>query len=198
MAGQADFKSAMKATYGQIAHAATAAIREASDLAKKESRANIAAAGFSGRWQNALRANVYPKTGESVDAAAFIYHKIPYAGVFEHGATIQGKLWLPIEANLPVQAHGKRWTPQDFINNIGPLRPGKAGTHSVLFGEVMVGKTGSVLTVSKSRHAKRATTKWLPVFVAVSTVTDPKKFDIGAVVRDVAGELQELFAKNWK
>src|SRR3954470_15419731 len=81
-----------------IAKAATAAVREAGDIAKRNGRANIAAAGFSRKWQNALRVNVYPQHGDSLRPAAFIYHKIRYAGVFEEGAVIRGQplLWLPL------------------------------------------------------------------------------------------------------
>ena len=43
-----------------IARAATAAVREAAELAKRGGRASIAGAGFSRKWQNALQAKVYP------------------------------------------------------------------------------------------------------------------------------------------
>ena len=70
----------------------------------------LGADGFS----NALQSKAYPSSGVSLSPAAVIYSKIPYAGVFEEGATIAGRLWLPIEANLPLQARGKRWTPKGF------------------------------------------------------------------------------------
>jgi hypothetical protein len=38
----------------------------------------------------ALRVNIYPPQGDSMRPAAFIYHKIRYAGVFEEGAVISG------------------------------------------------------------------------------------------------------------
>ena len=47
--------------YGTMAAAATAAVREAADTVKSKGRANIAAGGFGRKWQNALRANVYPR-----------------------------------------------------------------------------------------------------------------------------------------
>jgi hypothetical protein len=74
-----------------IAKAATAAVREAAELAKSGGRTSIATAGFSRKWQNALRANVYPPNRDSMRAAALIYHKVPYAEVFERGAVIHGK-----------------------------------------------------------------------------------------------------------
>jgi hypothetical protein len=173
----ADFKKAMTATYGQIAHAATGAIKEAADLAKSASRANIASAGFSTRWQNALRANVYPQSGESVDAAALIFHKIGYAGIFEHGGPIAGKplLWLPIEKNLP---GGNRLTPKKWIAQFGPLQAVKRGGKTLL-----VGKIGG---------------KSVPLFIGVAAVNMPKKFDVIATVKKVAQQLPELYARNLK
>src|SRR3954453_19221142 len=81
-----------------LAKAATAAVREAGEIAKRDGRASIAAAGFSRKWQNALRVNIYPLQGDSLRPAAFIFHKIRYAGVFEQGAVIAGQpfLWLPL------------------------------------------------------------------------------------------------------
>ena len=79
------FAKAMEDAQRPIAKAATAAIREAGDIAKRNGRASIAAAGFSQKWQNALRVNIYPPQGDSLRPAAFVYHKIRYAGVFEDG-----------------------------------------------------------------------------------------------------------------
>src|SRR5690242_11406255 len=111
-----------------IARAATAAIREAGQIAKRNGRSSIAAAGFSRKWQNALRVNVYPPQGESLRPAAFIFHKIKYAGAFEEGAVIAGKplLWLPL-GNVPVR-RGRPMTPSQYARSVGPLvsvqRPG--------------------------------------------------------------------------
>ncbi len=61
--------------------AATAAVREAAELAQAGRRASIAAAGFSRKRQNALRSKVYLPGRDSMRAAAPIYHKVPYAKV---------------------------------------------------------------------------------------------------------------------
>src|SRR6476646_11057850 len=111
-----------------IAKAATAAVREAGEIAKRDGRASIAASGFSRKWQNALRVNIYPPQGDSLRLAAFIYHKIRYAGVFEEGAVISGQplLWLPLPT-VPLR-RGRPMTPSQYARSIGPLvsvqRPG--------------------------------------------------------------------------
>jgi hypothetical protein len=103
------------------AKAATAAIREAGEIAKRDGRASIAAAGFSRKWQNALRVNFYPPQGDSMRPAAFIFHKIRYAGVFEEGVVIGGQplLWLPLP-NVPLR-RGQPMTPSQYARSIGPL-----------------------------------------------------------------------------
>jgi hypothetical protein len=83
------------------------------EIAKRDGRASIAAGGFGPKWQNALRANVYPRGGDSIRAAAVIYHKVPYAIAFEEGAIIQGKplLWLPLPT-VPIGRGGRPIQPR--------------------------------------------------------------------------------------
>lgn len=197
-----DYPTMMKAARDRIAKTAGATMKDAANLMKTEGRS--AMSGMGTRFQNALRSKVYGVG--SLSPAALLYSNISWAGVFEDTPTITGKplLWLPIEANLP-GGHGKRWTPKDFP---GPLRSGNMGGKPVLFGQVAVGKSGGVLAQPTKAGTRRgelarkvyshAKTKWLPVFVGVSSVTDPKKFDITAVVAKVNDQLGELYAKNWE
>jgi hypothetical protein len=115
-----------------MARAATAAVRDVGEIAKRDGRASIAAGGFGPKWQNALRANVYPRKGDSIRAAAVIYQKVPYAIAFEEGAIIQGKplLWLPLPT-VPIGRGGRPIPASKFRQQVGmPLytirRPGNA------------------------------------------------------------------------
>jgi len=186
----------------RIARAITAGMREAGNQIKQQGRASIAGGGFSGRWQNALRVDVYPKTGVSMHPAISVYHKIAYAGQFEDPQPVAGKplIWLPIEANLP---GGQRWTVAKFVRAGYNLRAGRHGSRPILFGQVAVGTSNKPLksphTLKQIRryNAKVLTRKWLPVFIGVSAVNDPKRFDIGGVVERVGGQLASIFASNW-
>src|SRR5436853_1031050 len=135
-----------------IAKAATAAIREAGEIAKRDGRASIAASGFSRKWQNALRVNIYPPQGDSLRPAAFIYHKIRYAGVFEEGAVIGGQplLWLPLP-NVPLR-RGRPMTPSQYARSVGPLvsvqRP---GSPPLLFPKYRSGRRRRNGTIGKER-----------------------------------------------
>jgi hypothetical protein len=163
----------------RIAAAATSAMRDAANQLKVKGRAAIASGGLSIRFQNAFQVKAYPAGGgTSLSPAVSAFH-----------------------ANLPLQGRGKRWTPKDFAATVGPLRSGKHGSKPILFGQVAVGPAGGVLALpshgirARKVYAK-AKKKWLPVFVGVSNVTDPKKFDLYAVARDVASGIGETILKN--
>jgi hypothetical protein len=190
-----------------MAKAATSAIREAAELAKAGGRASIAAAGFSRKWQNALRANVYPRGRDSMRAAALVYHKIPYAQVFEDGAIIHGKpyLWLPLP-NAPFGAGGKRIPASKFRAQTGsPLytmrRPGKPpmlGAHVRMTG-ARAGKAISLSLLRRGRNpGGRGTVRLVPLYVGVDAVAIRKRFAIIDAVRQAAARLPELYLKHFR
>ena len=171
-----------------IARAATAAVREAGEIAKRTGRASIAAAGFSRKWQNALRVNVYPPQGDSLRPAAFLFHKIRYAGVFEEGAVIGGKplLWLPLP-NVPLR-RGHPMTPSQYARSVGPLvsveRPGRP---PLLF------------PANRSKRGRRraaAVAERKPLYVGLSSVAIVKRFDIKGAAQKAAAQLPALYAKH--
>jgi hypothetical protein len=173
-----------------MARAATAAIRDSGDIAKRGGRSSIAAAGFSRKWQNALRVNIYPAQGESLRPAAFIFHKIRYAGVFEEGAVIGGKplLWLPL-SNVPVR-RGRTMRPSEYVRSIGPLvsiqRP---GSPPLLFPKYRA-----------KRGRRRAADSFArkPLYIGLSRVQIAKRFDIKGSAQQAAAQLPSLYAKHLK
>ena len=62
------FLRAMTEGERPMERAATAAVREAAEMAKSAGRANIATAGFSRKWQNALRARIFPPNHDRMRA----------------------------------------------------------------------------------------------------------------------------------
>lgn len=197
-----DYVEALKRDHDKVARTATETFREAAQLVKQAARSSIAAGGFSGRWQNALRVNVYPQGGISGSPAIYLYHKISYAGQFEDPQPVHGRplLWLPILANLP---GGRRWSPALFTRTVGPLRAGRHGSRPILFGQVTIGRDNKVAKYPKgnrqvrsyNRNAKRA---WLPVFIGVSSISDPKRFDIAGAVRSVGNQIAEIYSGKWE
>ncbi|RWN44766.1 MAG: hypothetical protein EOR96_00010 [Mesorhizobium sp.] len=200
-----EFFAAMASIKDPIAAAGTAAIAEAADIVKREGRQDIAAAGFSKRWQNALRVNVYPRRKQSMNAAALIYHNIQYAGVFEEGSTITGKprLWLPLPS-APKRVGRQKMTPALYIKSIGPLvsieRPGKP---PLLAGKIATNRRGqakgnqSKVTLSALRRggAGKASTL-VPLFVGIDRVNIRDRFSIRQITERAAARLGELYLKN--
>lgn len=198
-----------------IATAATGAMNDAGAQIKQQGRANIASAGFSVRWQNAMRVNLYPdkKRAVSLHPALLAYHKIPYAGVFENGATIAGSpyLWLPLP-NVPTSVNGRHMSPANYIRQIGPLqliiRPGKP---PLLGGYIEAGprgatgaitipklKAGARLAKSVLPGAPKARLVLVPLFFGIDKVQIAKKFALKPIFMKAAKDLPALYVKNLK
>ncbi|MES2845641.1 MAG: DUF6441 family protein [Pseudomonadota bacterium] len=204
-----EFDEAMQDILTPIAEAGTAAIRKAGDQVKVKARGNIAAAGFSKRWQNALRVDVYPKKGVSASAAAHIYHAIPYAHVFEDGASIAGKpyLWIPL-ASTPKKLGRKKLTPERFEAEIGQLftlrRPGKnpllVARMRVPIAEAKKGPPYRVRMSALKRGGQAGGGSYVtvPIFVGIKVVNIAKKFAIRQAVQEAADDLPRLYLENLK
>ena len=206
------YQTYIEELHKRIATAATNAMKEAGATVKAEGRAAIAAAGFSKKWQNAFRVNLYPDRGNtiSVTPAALAFHKIPYADVFETGATITGSplLWLPLP-NVPTWVSGTmggrvHMSPAAYIRSIGPLhlilRPGKPP----LLAGYMAG--GGIITVAKLKAGNRPgrpggpTPKLVsvPLFFGLDQVSLRQRFNLRAVFAKAEASLGRLYVKNFR
>lgn len=199
------------AAQAAVAKAATAAVTDAGNIALREARADMAAAGFSRKWQSALKLDVFPKGRDSLDAAAVLRSKISYAGIFEEGGQIAGDplLWLPIEKNLPLRLGAHRWTPSLYAQAFGPsLRTIRRGGNQppLLGGLVSVGQFGGALaqpTRGKKRrdalaraNFAKARKVFVPLFVGISTVNIAKRFHFREIVERAVAQLGALFEKH--
>ncbi|MCC8937422.1 hypothetical protein H8A99_13300 [Bradyrhizobium sp. Arg68] len=181
----------------RVATALTSAFRKGGEQLKQRGRGAIAAGGFSGKWQNAFRVNTYPKSGNSMSPRIFGYHKIKFAGQFQEPEPVIGSpyIWLPIEKNLP---GGQHWSPRKYTRTIGPLKSGRSGSRPILFGLVSVNSKGAPLKPTrKGVRLTKVRKVWLPVFVGVRSVQDPKRFDLNAEAEKVASELDGIFSAEW-
>jgi hypothetical protein len=193
--------------YLPVAKAGQAAIEGAGNQVKTKGRADIAAAGFSQRWQNALRVDIFPKRPKvSARAAAFIYHNIPYATVFEEGAIIRGKprLWLPLKS-APKRAGRHRITPALYSERYGKLEFIKNRGKPLLGVRVRLTTAQSKQRRPKvSLAAQRRGTEGkgklytLPLFVGVPLVQLRKRFNIRRIVKEARDALAGFFFQNLK
>lgn len=196
------FLEAMIAVQKPMAAAATAAMKEAVNIVKTDGRNNIRSAGFSNKWANALRGDVYPKPPKtSVHPAGYIYHKIAYAGVFEEGPTpISGKplLWIPLPTT-PKKVGGKKMTPAQYVRQVGPLisvqRPGGP---PLLMGSLATGRRRStkVSLTALRRAGQGGASRLVPLFVGVERIVLPDRFAISEITERAADRLYELYFKH--
>lgn len=210
--GVGEFARAMEAKYVPVSEAGLAAIQEVAEKVKTDARANIAAAGFSIRWQNALRVNVY-KPGQTKVAgelaAAWVYHAIPYAGVFERGATVNAKMWVPLPW-APKKIGRRRMSPDAFVaatnQSLFPIRrSGKTYLATSISMSGRAAKTGkaakySATALRRGRTGRGGTTvrQLVPLFVSVSSVTFKKRLSILNVVERAANTLAEAYFRHYK
>jgi len=173
---------------------------------KLQGRINIGAAGFSTKWQNAFRVDVYPKGKRpSASAAALVYHKIPYADVFETGATIRGKpmLWIPLPS-IPRQINRRKMTPDMYVQKIGPLFSIKRGPGKppLLMAKISKNKRGGVGKITNKKLRVGASgagaSTAVPVFVGVDAVSLRKRFDLRFITDTNVNRLYELYHRHFK
>jgi len=181
--------------------ATVGAMNRVVDEAKAKGRTSIAGGGFSGRWQNALRSRVYPNESTPLSPAGIVWHKIKYWTAFQDGATVSGKpmLWLPLP-DVPRGQGTHPLTPKQYRDRIGPLRSvNRPGKPPMLVGR---GSRASITraTATKVSVRKRAVKKgailgeWVPLFIGVPKIVDPKRFDIRAPVKRAAEQFQRFYA----
>lgn len=195
--GQGDFTKGMQAFYQPIAKAATIAVTEAGQIALTTGRAAIAAGGLSSKWQNAYRLTVYPKGGTpSVDTAAWLFHKIPYANIFQTGGVVAGKplLFIPL-TGVPATIGRNKMTPDNYTKLIGPLvAVNLPGHRPLLFGSSSVGKTGRPGKPTLKKLGKAGTL--VPLFVGIPQINIKKRFDLDATAAAAASRLGALYTNN--
>src|SRR5262245_31512357 len=160
----------LKELLRRIEEAEAGAVKDAAALAVAEGRANIAGAGFPPRWQTALKSRFYPNKGG--DPAALVYDVMPFAGVFEKGATIRGRplLWLPLGDKAGVRS------PRQY--------PGK------LISVNVRGKPPLLFDAGKRELG--------PLFVGVPSVTIRKRLDLFRIFALAGGKMREFYERRMK
>lgn len=183
---QIDDRSAefIDSTKKNLSSAATGAMSDVADKAKRAGRANIASNGFSSKWQNALRSVVYPKGKSSLSPSAIIFHKIPYAGVFENQTTITAKtakyLWIPMPG-ISGSGRSKKISPKEWVASKSNLQFVQANGKAYL------------VVKDSGRHNTSGLKSGTPVFYGVTSVSLKKKFNILGAVQSAANSISAYF-----
>lgn len=155
----------------RIARALEGAVKDTAKLAVKQGRANIAAAGFSLRWQRGVKSKFYANR-RSGSPAAIVFDKMPFVEVFERGADVVGKplLWLPVEKNLPKGIKSPTQYGRKLVSvNVAGKAPMLFDPNNRLLG---------------------------PLFVGVRSVHIRKRFDLVRVWTEAASHLDEFLEQR--
>ncbi|ESY72318.1 hypothetical protein X740_33425 [Mesorhizobium sp. LNHC221B00] len=189
-AASGQFDAAMAESTKELSAASMATARKGADIAKREGRANIAAAGFSQKWQNTLTTIVYPDKGVSTQPSILLYSKIGYSNIFEDGGSIFGHplLWLALPT-APRMIGRNRTTPALFVAHVGPLFPIiRTGRRPLLAAQVRTGQKGKRGGIQ---------TKAVPMFVGIDEATMKARFSIHQVAEKVGDQLPAIFAAEF-
>jgi len=170
--------TAMTQKKAAVTEASVAALREVAATSVQEGRVNIATSGgrfaTNDKWVQGLQYRTVNATkgGEaSLQAKAIIFHKFGIAGVFEHGARIEGKplLWIPTSPEIPrISKSGKKL---DFATIRG---------QPVAFD-----------AADRDRQRK-------PLYVGVREVNIAKRWRITEIVKANVKKFSALFLKHFK
>ena len=181
--------------------AVTAAVREAGGGLKLVWRGQITGAGLGARLANSIRAEVFPKAGASLSAAAVVWSKAPVIiGAHDAGPLIRARngLWLAIPTPAAGKAlGGRRITPGAWERKTG-LRLRfvyrRTGPSLLVADQVRLNSRG-LAAASRSKTGRGQVTA--PIFLLVPQVKLPKRLDLARDAERAHGEVPGLIVTNW-
>jgi hypothetical protein len=195
-----DIAALMQAEIAAGEKAVSAAMREAGTGLKTDWRTQITGAGLGRRLANSIRNQTFPRSGESLEAAALVWSKAPVIiGAHDTGPLIRSNdgFWLAI----PLPAAGKglrggRITPGEWERRRG-LRLRfvyRRNGPSLLVAESRLNKQGKAVA-SRSKTGRGKVTA--PIFLLVPQVKLPKRLDLARDADRALESLPGLIVAKW-
>ena len=196
-----DIVAMMAAEVAAGERAVTAAMREAVTGLKSAWRLQITGAGLGTRLANSIRNQNFPRSGESLDAAALVWSQAPViVGAHDTGPLIRSKngFWLaiPLEAAGKSRS-GKRPTPGEWEARTG-LRlifVYRRTGPSLLVAEARLTKHGRA-AVSRSRTGRGLAS--VPIFLLVPQVRLKKRLDLEKPANAALASLPGAIVSRWE
>ena len=195
-----DLVVAMAAEIKAGEKAVTTAMREAGMGLKTAWRSQITGAGLGRRLANTIRSQTFPKSGESLNAAALVWSQAPMiVSAHDTGPLIRSKsgLWLAI----PTAAAGKS-------TRGGRITPGEWERRRGLRLQFVYRKRGPSLLVAEGRLnsrglgvASRSKTgpglATVPIFLLVRQVKLAKRLDLARDAERAVDRVPGLIVAKW-
>jgi hypothetical protein len=196
-----DLASLMAAEIVAGERAVTTAVREAGAGLKLGWRGQIVGAGLGRRLANSIRAEVFPRSGVSLNAAAVVWSNAPVIiGAHDAGPLIRSTngLWLSIPTPAAGKAlGGRRITPAAWERKTG-LRLRfvyrRTGPSLLVADSVRLNARGHA-AVSRSKTGRGQAT--VPMFLLVPQVKLPKRLDLARDAERAHDALPGLIVANW-
>ena len=195
-----DLVAAMAAEIKAGEKAVSAVMREAGTGLKTAWRGQITGAGLGRRLANTIRSQTFPKSGDSLNAAALVWSQAPViVSAHDTGPLIRSKsgLWLAI----PTAAAGKS-------TRGGRITPGEWERRRGLRLQFVYRKRGPSLLVAEGRLnsrglgvASRSKTgrglATVPIFLLVRQVKLTKRLDLARDAERAVDRVPGLIVANW-
>jgi len=195
-----DIVAMMAAEVAAGERAVTAAMREAGTGLKSAWRGQITAAGLGTRLGNSIRLASFPKSGDSLSAAALVWSNAPViVGAHNTGPLIRSKngFWLAIPtAAAGKSARGGRITPGEWERRQGlklQFVYRRRGP-SLLVAEGRLNSRG-LGVASKSKTRRNVAT--MPIFLLVPQVKLAKRLDLVRDAERAIDRVPGLIVANW-
>ena len=180
--------------------AVTTAMRQAGADLKSAWRAQFTGAGLGTRLANSIRLASFPKSGESLNAAALVWSNAPaIVGAHDTGPLIRSKngFWLAIPtAAAGKSTRGGRITPGEWERRAG-LRLRfiyRRRGPSLLVAEGRLNTKGRVVA-SRSKTGRGVVTA--PIFLLVPQVKLTKRLDLARDAERAQAAIPGSIVRNW-
>jgi len=195
-----DLIAAMAAEIKAGEKAVSAAMREAGTDLKTAWRGQITQAGLGRRLSNSIRSQTYPRSGESLKAAALVWSKAPViVGAHDTGPLIRSKdgFWLAIPTPAAGRGlRGGRITPGEWERRRG-LRLRfvyRRRGPSLLVADGRLNNRG-LGVASRSKTGRGRST--VPIFLLVPQVKLSKRLNLARDADRAHGSVSRLIVENW-
>ena len=196
-----DLVAAMAAEVKAGEKAVTAAMREAGTGLKSSWRTQVTGAGLGRRLANSIRNQTFPRSGESLDAAALVWSKAPViVGAHDSGPLIRSEdgfyLAIPTEA-AGRGLRGRRITPGEWERRRG-LRLRfvyrRRGPSLLVADRARINKRGQAVA-SRAKSGRNQVTA--PIFLLVPQVKLPKRLNLDRDAERASNGVPRLIVAKW-
>jgi hypothetical protein len=208
-AAQGDLNALLQAELIAAERAVTAGIREATDGLKSELRRQVTGAGLGTRLANTWRGEFYPRSGQSIGAAGYVWSKAPgLVRLYDEGAIIRSKQGLFLA--IPTPAAGR------FGDGRRKITPGAwERIHGQRLRFVYRRHGPSLLVADNARLTKRGRASanigrrqgaaysrlsgrtTVPLFILVPQVTVRRRLDVDGAGEKWIRMVPQLVLRHW-